>query len=159
LVTADDKASHLVLTGPSNRLRRPPSGALGHVVAVRPTASAPHRTIRLTQAGDGSFRLDGKLFDPERVDQRVRGGAVEVWEIVNATGVEHPFHLHTWPFQVLHRGHVAEPFPAWRDTAVVQPGETVRLAIPFTLDKGRTVYHCHVAAHEDAGMMGVVEVV
>jgi len=24
---------------------------------------------------------------------------------------------------------------------------------------GKTVYHCHILAHEDAGMMGVVEVV
>ena len=43
-----------------------------------------------------------------------------MWDIVNTTGVEHPFHLHTWPFQVLRRGHVTEPFPAWRDIAVVQ---------------------------------------
>jgi FtsP/CotA-like multicopper oxidase with cupredoxin domain len=112
----------------------------------------------LKQAHDGGFRLDDRLFDPGRVDQHVKAGSLEVWDIVNTTGVEHPFHLHTWPFQVLRRGHLAEPFPAWRDIAVVQPGQTVRLAIPFTVNRGRTVYHCHVAMHEDAGMMGVVQV-
>jgi FtsP/CotA-like multicopper oxidase with cupredoxin domain len=158
LVTSDDHVAQLVLTGPATTLHHPRTGALGHVPLLRPPAAAPYRRIVLTQAPDGSFRLDGRLFDEQRVDQRVRAGALEVWDIVNTTGVEHPFHLHSWPFQVLRRGHVAESFPAWRDIALVQPGETVRLAIPFTGTKGRTVYHCHIAMHEDAGMMGVVEV-
>ena len=155
----EDGGLQLSLTGPSTAPRRPAPGRLGVVPLLRPPAHAPYRRIVLTQAGDGGFRLDGKLFDPRRVDQHVRAGSLEVWDIVNTTGVEHPFHLHTWPFQVLRRGHVTEPFPAWRDVVVVQPGQTVRLAIPFTANKGRTVYHCHVAMHEDAGMMGVVQVV
>ncbi|BEP14070.1 multicopper oxidase domain-containing protein [Acidothermaceae bacterium B102] len=158
LLTSDDHVAQLVLTGPSSAPTLPARGAVGHVPLLRPARNAPYRRIVLTQASDGSFRLDGRLFDPHRIDQRVRAGALEVWDIVNTTGVEHPFHLHSWPFQVLRRGHVVEPFPAWRDVAVVQPGQTVRLAIPFTLNKGRTVYHCHVAMHEDAGMMGVIEV-
>jgi FtsP/CotA-like multicopper oxidase with cupredoxin domain len=31
------------------------------------------------------FTIDGKIFDPDRVDQRVRLGAVEAWTIVNET--------------------------------------------------------------------------
>jgi FtsP/CotA-like multicopper oxidase with cupredoxin domain len=158
LVTTDDGVAQLVLTGPGRTQRPPDAGPLRHVPLLKPPATSPYRRIVLDQGSDGSFRLDGKLFDEGRVDQHVRAGALEVWDIVNTTGVEHPFHLHTWPFQVLRRGRVREPFAAWRDIAVVQPGETVRLAVPFTLNKGRTVYHCHVAMHEDAGMMGVVEV-
>jgi FtsP/CotA-like multicopper oxidase with cupredoxin domain len=30
--------------------------------------------------------------------------------------------------------------------------------IAFTGPVGRTVYHCHILDHEDAGMMGVVDV-
>jgi FtsP/CotA-like multicopper oxidase with cupredoxin domain len=158
LITTDDHVAQLVLSGPSTKSTPPRTGSLGHVPLLRPPSDAPYRRIIINQGSDGSFRLDGKIFDERRVDQRVRAGALEVWDIVNTTGVEHPFHLHTWPFQVLRRGHVVEPFAAWRDVAVVEPGQTVRLAIPFTLNKGRTVYHCHVAMHEDAGMMGVVEV-
>ncbi|MDX6221046.1 MAG: hypothetical protein QOD91_100 [Frankiales bacterium] len=158
LVTADDGVSQLLLTGPATVARRPRPGALGHVPVLRPPAHAPFRRIVLEQAAGGVFRLDRRLFNPNRVDQHVKAGALEVWDIVNTTGVEHPFHLHTWPFQVIRRGQVPEPFPAWRDVVVVQPGQTVRLAVPFTANKGRTVYHCHVAMHEDAGMMGVVEV-
>lgn len=154
----EDGGFQLSLSGPSTTPRRPPSGRLGHVPALRPAARAQYRRIVLNQSHDGVFRLDDRLFDPQRVDQHVKAGSLEVWDIVNRTGVEHPFHLHTWPFQVLRRGHVVEPFPAWRDIAVVQPGQTVRLAIPFTANKGRTVYHCHVAMHEDAGMMAVVQV-
>jgi FtsP/CotA-like multicopper oxidase with cupredoxin domain len=158
LVTTDDHVAQLVFTGPGEALRRPRAGRLGHVPPLRPPAHSPYRKIVMNQGADGSFRLDDKLFDERRVDQKVRAGSLEVWDIVNTTGVEHPFHLHTWPFQVLRRGAVPEQFPAWRDIVVVQPGQTVRLAVPFTANKGRTVYHCHVAMHEDAGMMGVVEV-
>ena len=40
------------------------------------------------------------------------------------------------------------------------PGE-VKLIVPFVnpVMVGRFVYHCHILAHEDAGMMGVIEVV
>jgi FtsP/CotA-like multicopper oxidase with cupredoxin domain len=159
LVTADDGTTQLLLTGPGRAQHPPLIGALGHVPLLRPAAGAPYRRIVLGQAADGTFRLDGRPFNPGRVDQHVKAGALEVWDIVNTTGVEHPFHLHTWPFQVLRRGHLPEGFAAWRDVVVVQPGQTVRLAIPFSANRGRTVYHCHIAMHEDAGMMGVVQVV
>ena len=34
----------------------------------------------------------------------------------------------------------------------------VRLRIPFTDYPGRSVYHCHILDHEDAGMMATVSV-
>jgi blue copper oxidase len=44
----------------------------------------------------------------------------------------------------------------WKDTALVWPGETVRVAIDFSHDyAGDQTYmvHCHNLAHKDAGMM------
>jgi blue copper oxidase len=44
----------------------------------------------------------------------------------------------------------------WKDTALVWPGETVRVAIDFSHDyAGDQTYmaHCHNLEHEDAGMM------
>jgi blue copper oxidase len=44
----------------------------------------------------------------------------------------------------------------WKDTILVWPGETVRIAIDFTnMFKGDQIYlfHCHNLEHEDQGMM------
>lgn len=34
----------------------------------------------------------------------------------------------------------------------------VKVLVAFETFPGRTVYHCHILDHEDAGMMGVVDV-
>jgi FtsP/CotA-like multicopper oxidase with cupredoxin domain len=36
--------------------------------------------------------------------------------------------------------------------------ETVQIAVPLRDFAGRTVYHCHIAEHEDQGMMGTLGV-
>jgi FtsP/CotA-like multicopper oxidase with cupredoxin domain len=33
----------------------------------------------------------------------------------------------------------------------------MRVRVAFDDFSGRTVYHCHVLDHEDAGMMGIIE--
>lgn len=104
------------------------------------------------------FTINGRTFDEDRVDVRGRAGELEVWEITNPTGMDHPFHLHTYSFQVLSRGGVPEPFPAWKDVVNVRAGEVVRIAVPLRDFTGKTVFHCHIAEHEDHGMMGVLEV-
>jgi FtsP/CotA-like multicopper oxidase with cupredoxin domain len=90
---------------------------------------------------------------------RPRLGEVEHWEVTNVDTQDHVFHLHTWPFQVWRRDGVAPPLPAWRDTVNLRPGERLELLIPFRDFAGKSVYHCHIAEHGDAGMMGIVEVV
>src|SRR5262249_41471445 len=40
------------------------------------------------------FMVDGRTFDPNRVDQRVRLGAVEEWTVVNDQVHDHVFHIH-----------------------------------------------------------------
>ncbi|MGN6446449.1 multicopper oxidase family protein [Amnibacterium sp.] len=99
-----------------------------------------------------SLTIDGRAFDPSRVDTRVRMGAVEEWTLVNASPMDHPFHLHVWPMQVLTDG----ASPVWRDVVNVPAHGSVRVRIAFQDFPGRTVYHCHILDHEDAGMMGVV---
>ena len=49
------------------------------------------------------FIIDGQGFDPTRVDQAVRAGAVEEWTFANTSPMNHPMHLHVWPMQVLAR--------------------------------------------------------
>ncbi len=105
------------------------------------------------------FLINGKTFDPQRIDTRVQLNAVEDWEIANTGVMDHPFHLHTNHFQVMSRNGVPEPYRAWQDTVLVPVGETVRIRIRFADFPGKTVYHCHILDHEDLGMMGSVEMV
>ncbi|GAB3003627.1 multicopper oxidase family protein [Saccharothrix stipae] len=118
------------------------------------------RRRRIVLGGDGTdrFTVDGRTFDHHRVDLRARLGTLEVWDVVNEHTTDHPFHLHSYSFQVLARDDVREPRRAWRDTVNVPPGGTVTIAVPLRGEGGRTVYHCHIASHEDLGMMGVLEV-
>ena len=41
----------------------------------------------------------------------------------------------------------------WKDTILVMPGETVKLAMKFERYKGLYLYHCHNLEHESSGMM------
>jgi FtsP/CotA-like multicopper oxidase with cupredoxin domain len=105
------------------------------------------------------FLINGKAFDPQRIDTRVQLNTVEDWEIANTGVMDHPFHLHTNHFQVVSRNGVPEPYRAWQDTVLVPVGETVRIRIRFADFPGKTVYHCHILDHEDLGMMGMVEMI
>lgn len=103
------------------------------------------------------FLIDGQPFDHSRIDTRVKLGTVEDWEVSNTGVMDHPFHLHVNPFQVISRNGQPEPFTAWKDTVLVKPGETLRLRVKFADFPGKTVYHCHILDHEERGMMGVIE--
>jgi bilirubin oxidase len=109
-----------------------------------------------------SFLIDGKSFDPSRVDLTSRVNEIEQWTIENRSSMDHPFHLHGTQFQVVSRTRggvtVAEPFLAWRDTVNVAALETVVFKV-VQRQLGRRIYHCHILEHESQGMMGVLEVV
>lgn len=108
-------------------------------------------------AGGMRFTIDGQEFDPARVDQRVHLGTVEEWTISNTSAMDHPFHLHVWPMQVVADNGTAVTEPTWRDVVVVPAGGHVTVRVRFETFPGRTVYHCHILDHEDLGMMGVLE--
>ena len=109
----------------------------------------------------GSFTINGRSFEPGRVDVRAERGAIESWEVVNASTEPHPFHVHATQFQVVHRssGALAAHETALKDTVLVWPGETVELLLRFEHHAGLYVLHCHNLEHEDAGMMLNLEVV
>ncbi len=104
------------------------------------------------------FLINGKTFDPKRIDTTVRLDTVEEWELVNTGTMDHPFHLHTNPFQIVSRNDRPEPYLAWKDTVLVSVGETVRIRVRFADFPGKMVYHCHILDHEDLGMMGILEI-
>jgi FtsP/CotA-like multicopper oxidase with cupredoxin domain len=106
----------------------------------------------------GQGLINGKLHDMNRVDVTAPLGATEIWEIENLVGMDHPFHLHGYQFQVLDRNGVPVPFRSWKDTVNVPKHETVRFVVQYTNYPGKWMFHCHILDHEDHGMMGVLEV-
>jgi spore coat protein A, manganese oxidase len=120
------------------------------------------RRFRFTQSAseDGTmWTINGKPFDPERIDARPALGSAEVWEFV--TDVHHPVHLHLARFKVLSR-QGGGPLPkdaGWKDTVDVPPGNVVRVLARFGGYRGRYVFHCHNLEHEDMMMMANFEVV
>ncbi|MGB3294398.1 MAG: multicopper oxidase family protein [Phormidesmis sp.] len=104
------------------------------------------------------FVINGKAFDPNRVDTQVMLDTVEDWEIINTGSMTHPFHVHTNKFQIISQNGQPASYSAWKDVVPVSPGETVRIRMAFRDYIGKTVYHCHVLDHEDRGMMGTLEI-
>jgi FtsP/CotA-like multicopper oxidase with cupredoxin domain len=89
----------------------------------------------------------------------VAAGAVEEWTITNTSPMDHPFHLHVWPMQVMFIANTPIQAPAWQNVVNVPAGSNTIVRIAFDAYIGRTVYHCHILDHEDNGMMGVIDVV
>ncbi len=118
-----------------------------------------------TKMGRGmaaQFLINGKAFKMGRVDLTTKAGQVELWEVVNPTDMDHPFHLHGTQFQVTERerngSKTKTPYLAWKDTVNIASAETVRLKVRQDM-KGLRMYHCHILEHEDQGMMGVLDVI
>ena len=66
------------------------------------------------------FLINGRAYEHDRIDTRVKIGDTEDWDLVNAGVMDHPFHVHVNPFQVISRNGRPEPFRAWRDVVLVR---------------------------------------
>jgi FtsP/CotA-like multicopper oxidase with cupredoxin domain len=102
-------------------------------------------------------------------------GSVEDWTIENRTLENHEFHLHQTHFLVLSQDNFVlngtEPdrmiegqyldtiqVPYW-DGNRDHPYPKVTVRVDFRgPDIGDFVYHCHIAEHEDGGMMAIIRV-
>ncbi|HEX6815138.1 MAG TPA: multicopper oxidase family protein [Gemmatimonadaceae bacterium] len=125
---------------------------------VSETAS-PTRTVKL------GFKLSLRrgldfVVNGERHhhDAPVKVGEMQVWDVVNETMMDHPFHLHGFFFQVL---EIDGKKPAWRsleDVINVPPKATVRIAWYPDDRPGMWMYHCHILEHHASGMMAHFEV-
>jgi suppressor of ftsI/bilirubin oxidase len=85
-------------------------------------------------------------------------GAEEVWTVKNSTQLEHSFHLHDVPFQLISING-EDPTGVqlgWYDTFEVVGGGSLEIAMKFTDFSDDTymyMLHCHLLQHEDEGMM------
>ena len=117
------------------------------------TKATAHREISFSQG-----LINGKTMDMSRVDVTAPLSATEIWEVENLVGMDHPFHLHGFQFQVLDRNGKPEKDRRWKDTVNVPKHETVRFVVKYNDYPGLWMFHCHILDHEDHGMMAVLEV-
>ncbi|MFJ6208907.1 multicopper oxidase family protein [Lysinibacillus sp. NPDC092081] len=107
--------------------------------------------------------INGKKFDPERIDFTQKQGVTEVWEIYNKPdmmgGMIHPFHIHGAQFKIISRDGKEPPEneQGWKDSISIKPDEKVRIVVQFK-HKGVYMIHCHILEHEDNGMMAQIKV-
>ena len=140
-------------------------GALATVEEIPEAEASNLLNPRPFKLAANPFGINGKRMDMDVIDQRIRLGDTEVWEITNPTSQAHPIHVHGDSFQVLSRNGFTPPENerGWKDVVLVRPNEAVRIIKRFRdYDDAVSPYmfHCHILEHEDVGMMGqfVVEV-
>ena len=108
-----------------------------------------------------AWTINGRAFDPRRVDHRARLDTVERWRFRNTSDVTHYVHIHAEQWRTLVRD--GERPPPWErgleDTWRLEPGEEVEVAARFTDYTGPFMIHCHMLDHEDHGMMARFDVV
>ena len=142
-----------------------------------------NRTVTFTidpnpagNGGNSQFQINGEVFPNPQISQP-RLNDVEEWTLINNSKVPHPFHYHVNDVQVMSMfvpsntkniGMVTVTSPQqWYQDVVLVPAAQVdangtvitpgRVVIRIkNLDfTGSFVYHCHILAHEDRGMMSL----
>jgi len=114
--------------------------------------------------GPNAFVLNHKLFNINYINYTVPLNNTEIWQITSSSGFGHPFHIHDVEFNILSVNGVA-PTAAqagWKDVVFI-PAKTgptnsvVKFIAKFDDFADAThpfMFHCHIALHEDEGMMG-----
>jgi FtsP/CotA-like multicopper oxidase with cupredoxin domain len=122
---------------------------------IRASADAVTRTFRFNHAS----RINGRGYLSSRVDFTAAPDTVEVWTLRNGSDNPHVFHVHGVSFTVL--DYDGRSPPAWlrgrKDSLLLPRGTTARIAVgirAFTDRASPYMFHCHLLAHEDHGMMG-----
>jgi suppressor of ftsI len=64
----------------------------------------------------------------------------------------HPIHFHGQRFLILSMNGVKNDNLVWKDTVLVQKGDTVEILVDME-NQGNWMAHCHIAEHLESGMM------
>lgn len=129
------------------------------------------------------FMIDGKTYDPSRVDYKAVLGSADEWQLKASLAGGHVFHIHVNPFQVVdvRNASGASIYDSngactaaeiatgdtqycslrgvFLDTLFIKAGYTVVTRTRYEDFTGEYVMHCHILDHEDSGMMQNVEIV
>lgn len=104
----------------------------------------------------GIMGINGQSMDMERIDEEVRLGETEIWEVFSDE-MAHPFHIHGTSFQVLSDNGQPVDFGStgMKDVHLVTGRSELLVKFDKKADaKTPYMFHCHILEHEDAGMMG-----
>jgi suppressor of ftsI len=104
------------------------------------------------------FFINGRQFDPDRVDQVMHLNDVEQWTVRNKSNAWHTFHLHINYVQLTKIDGKPLKGVYNADNVETAPFSTVTLLTRPTQYTGKFVFHCHILGHEDLGMMATVVV-
>lgn len=113
-----------------------------------------------THDGDGcgvAFTINGERW-PDVTPLHARLGETRRWVLINDGGMDHPFHLHGFRFQVVRLAGRSPSWRAWKDTVNVPAGDEVEVLVSFDGAAGSWAHHCHILEHAENGMMGLVNV-
>jgi spore coat protein A len=138
------------------------------VMEILPEDAAVVRDFKLEDFPDAQlgskWLINGKGYD--EITEKIKPGAVEIWNFINKSSHLHPMHLHLVQFQVLSRHKKVEDGyddigvddneMGWKDTVRVAGKEIVSVIAKFPDDRsldGNYPYHCHILEHEDHEMM------
>ncbi|MFC5410205.1 multicopper oxidase family protein [Larkinella bovis] len=134
--------------------------SLRTIVPLAPPDAAVTRKIKFAVGPSWKNGMDFLVNEGTHTqDEPVRVGQLQVWEVSNASLMDHPFHLHGFFFQVLEENGQAPAYRAWKDTYNLKPRTTVKIAWMPDNRPGKWMYHCHILEHHAAGMMAHFEVV
>jgi len=87
----------------------------------------------------------------------LKSGQSYIFELDNTTPRSHPIHIHGHTFEVLNSSK--RKLPRFRcDTVLLIPNERIQVGVVAGLP-GKWMFHCHILEHQEAGMMGYIEVV
>src|SRR5690606_10403884 len=149
-----------VRVGPAEPSRAAVPERLRGIPPRAPPTAEPTRTVRLgirpSLRRGVDFVINGERHHR---DEPVRVGELQVWDVINESLMDHPFHLHGFFFQVLAVNGQPPAFRSWEDTVNVPPRSRVRIAWLPDDRPGEWMYHCHILEHHEAGMMAHFEVV
>src|SRR5205823_8227859 len=124
--------------------------ALREIEPLVDSSTSPTRTIDMKALMHGGHHQRG---------EPVRVGDLQVWDLINETGQDHPFHLHGFFFQVVTEDGKPRSFSSWEDTVNVPSNGQVRIAWLPDDRPGEWMYHCHILEHHAMGMMAHFAVV
>jgi FtsP/CotA-like multicopper oxidase with cupredoxin domain len=98
-------------------------------------------------SGKANWEIDWAFTVGDRVKIRL------VNDLNQDHPMHHPFHIHgAGRFLVLGRDGEPENNLVWKDTVLVRANETVDILLDVS-NPGRWMAHCHIAEHNQSGMM------
>ncbi|HEV7589557.1 MAG TPA: multicopper oxidase family protein, partial [Longimicrobium sp.] len=143
-------------------LRGADASVIDTLLFLRKAREVGRHTFRFQFIGD-SAGVNDSIYKPTDLPVAIPWRQVQEWTIINETKSLHTFHIHQTDFVVTSVNGQPVDERLLRDNVPVGvhpdgrggfAGDTITLRFTFEpIAAGPFVFHCHVLAHEDEGMM------